>query len=416
MPQVLIAQYCTWIAHALMSQNGGRHVAVGFDNTELAGIGIDTRYHGVDPATATVNLLQNGYRLMPRNNFFIATSYVPTEACLGMANLMGARYIFYYNGAQFRMRQVTPPGPETPVNPQFRQVTLPNVPANFANLGPGQRRAVAAHWLDHLDDTYLDPHVRDFKIFADHALPYRNLPLPPQIGDLPPPAGAIGTIMSARRRRILMLAAQCLVAAVGFRDRRGAGLSFSGLASRTGHVAGHSIACVVADANGEIITWGINQVQRNPTLHAETYAVMHWMHLMGNQGFPQNAEMFTTLMSCYMCAGVIATAAPGITVHYSMNDPIMQNNALARQVNGSREQPFNGSQFLAVDVQQQFGRNFAPNARTTDSLNSSRGMLIFTEAVHNFKRMRHYDAGTQDDQYVYAQAAGLINSICPNLV
>ena len=297
-----------------------------------------------------------------------------------------------------------------------RQANLPNVPVNFDNLTPGQRRVAAAHWVDHLEDTYVDPDTRNFKIYADHALQYRNLPLPQQIGVLQPPAGAIGTNMSPRRRRILMLAAQCLVAAVGFRDRWGAGLSFSGVASRTGHVAGHSIACVVADATGEIITWGINQVQRNPTLHAETYAVMHWMHLMGNQGFPQNAEMFTTLMSCYMCAGVIATAAPGMTVHYSMNDPIMQNNALARQVNGTSEQAFGGSRFLAVDVQQQYGRNFAANARTTDSLNSSRGMLIFTEAVHNFKRMRYYDAGTQDDQYVYAQAAGLINSICPNLV
>ena len=91
MPQIPIVKYCTWIAHALMSQNGGRHISVGFDYTHILGIGVDTRYNRADPATATVNLLQNGYQLMPRGNFFIATTYVPTEACLGMANLIGGR-------------------------------------------------------------------------------------------------------------------------------------------------------------------------------------------------------------------------------------------------------------------------------------------------------------------------------------
>ena len=100
MPNITVAQHVAYIAYATMTEHGNRHVAVAFNNTEVLAIGVDTRMHGNDPATAAVNLLQGGYAQMPRDRFDIVLTYPPTEACLGMAKM--TQYIGMSHGALCR--------------------------------------------------------------------------------------------------------------------------------------------------------------------------------------------------------------------------------------------------------------------------------------------------------------------------
>jgi tRNA(Arg) A34 adenosine deaminase TadA len=409
MALITIPQYVTYIAYALKRENGGRHIAVGFDNQQVLGVGLDTRMHGDDPATAAVNLMQGDYQAL-NGTYSIALTYPPSEACLGMAKLLRARAIYAYQGGQlreWRLQGANPPWQPGPPAHGLLQVDVPAMPGGFG--AANDKDARAKHWYDHLEDNFLHPDPRNFLIYAQHAIVRRLPMLPPQLGVLPAPGGAINTAMTRQRRALLMLVAQCLVSAASFRGRRGMAGGGPGA-----HPAGHNIGCVITDSQGEIIGWGINQVNNNPTLHAETYAVMDWMVRQGRQPLPAQAEFFTTLMSCHMCAGVMATACPGLNVHYSLPDPIMGTNALARNVNGTAEALFNTAQLHATNFVVNYTNTFGPNARTTAALNDGFGALWMAEAVPTFKRMAHYIAG--DDAIVHQQARGLINSICPNLV
>jgi tRNA(Arg) A34 adenosine deaminase TadA len=407
MPNISVPLYATYIAHALKGKNGSRHIAVGFDNDGILGIGIDTRWHGHDPATATVNLLQSNFRNLPRNAFNIATTYPPTEACLGMANVLGARGLFCFHAGTHRVHrpQQAPPWPHQPVPGGLNQVDVQAMAGGFAAAVNKDLLAVA--WYDSLENVPIHHVPRNFIAYADHLIVNRNVVLPVQIGVLPPLGAGLASMMTAQRRATLMMATQAMVAAVGFRDRRR-------MRGDGGHAAGHNIGCIIAAADGEIIEWGINQVNGNPSLHAETYAVMHWMQANGRQQLPAGCEMFTTLMSCYMCAGVISTGAPGISVHYAQDDPIMHNNSLARGINNSNEARFNFAQRDAINFVTQFNAVNRGPVRTTVALNATSGFAFMAEAAPEYKRLRYRLGG--DELTVHAQGAGLINSICPNLV
>jgi tRNA(Arg) A34 adenosine deaminase TadA len=386
-------------------KNGGRNIAVAFNNVQVLGIGVDTTWRLFDPATATVNLLQNAYHELRRDSFSIATTSQPTEACLGMARILGAQKLFCFIDGVHRMYLPQSPPPWLPQAPpgNGNDVDVPPMPPTFGN--PGTQEITAEAWYDALGS--IDPIPRNFVAYADHLIIHRNVTLPAQIGVLPPLDVALSTALNEQRRKILMLAAQAMVAAVGFRDRKN-------MVRIGGNTVGHNIGCIIVSKMGEIIEWGLNRSNENPSLHAETYAIMHWLHAHGRDPLPSGVEMFTTLMSCHMCAGVIAGAGDGVCVHYAQNDPLMQENSLKRGINRSTEKKFNFARGGVTNFPGQF-RIMIGDARLTEGLNSTAGFALMAEAVHAYKRMR-YMIDRDDDLTVYKQAAGLINSITPNLV
>lgn len=421
MPNITVAQHVAYIAYATMTEHGNRHVAVAFNNTEVLAIGVDTRMHGNDPATAAVNLLQGGYAQMPRDRFDIVLTYPPTEACLGMAKMIGARNVFHYDGNVLRRRVM---GGNRPWAVQAAHapasVSVASEPPNFHTAATQAKAALARTWWNQLHTAFIHPDTRNFFIYAEHCHIYRNVNLPAQIGVLPALQAPLTSALTTNRRAMLTVMAQVLVAAVGFRDRRG--LARNG--GTSGHVAGHNIGCIVTTDQGEIIEWGVNLGLLNPTLHAETYAVMRWMARTGRQNFPQGVELFTTLESCYMCAGVIHDASDDMRATYILKDPLIVNSALeASHRQGQIASHRAGhvgphAHANATDFEKEFRRTFPLQAgrqpQTTAQLNSTMGFVHMSEAVHAYKRMSYELAG--DDFIVWQQGAGLINSITPNLV
>src|ERR1700730_5951043 len=201
MPDIPVAQLCTYIAYALKHRNGNRHVAVGFNNNQVLGVGLDTRLHGSDPATAVVNLFQADYAQLT-GNFSIATTYPPLECCLGMAKMMRATVIYHYVGPHLRRTLMAP-------NPTWKPAAIhggaqaagASVPGGFDAAGD---KAVRAHtWWNLLEQAYIHPNTRNFFIYAEHSIVQHTTDPPAQGGLLPALAASLTTPMTGTRRAIL---------------------------------------------------------------------------------------------------------------------------------------------------------------------------------------------------------------------
>lgn len=83
------------------------------------------------------------------------------------------------------------------------------------------------------------------------------------------------------------------------------------------------IAAVLTDREGRFLAWAINSSASNKTLHAEVNLIQGYCRHVGGT-LPVGAQIFTTLKSCKMCAGMIWNAAANplaVRVYYAEFDP-----------------------------------------------------------------------------------------------
>jgi tRNA(Arg) A34 adenosine deaminase TadA len=83
------------------------------------------------------------------------------------------------------------------------------------------------------------------------------------------------------------------------------------------------IACVLADRDGRVLAWAVNSSSADKTLHAEVNLVQSYCRAT-QRPLPSGAQVFTTLKSCKMCAGMIWTAAEdplSLKVFFAQDDP-----------------------------------------------------------------------------------------------
>ncbi|KAB8028115.1 Bd3614 family nucleic acid deaminase [Fluviispira multicolorata] len=71
------------------------------------------------------------------------------------------------------------------------------------------------------------------------------------------------------------------------------------------------VASILVDANGNIISVGLNENSRNKTMHAEVNMIQKYYSVF-NKPLPKGSSIFTTLKPCKMCAGMIWNCAENI--------------------------------------------------------------------------------------------------------
>lgn len=70
------------------------------------------------------------------------------------------------------------------------------------------------------------------------------------------------------------------------------------------HDYDRGIAAFMLNANGDLLSYGVNSNSKNKTLHAEVNMVQRYFRETGNK-IPAGAKIFSTHKPCKMCAGMI---------------------------------------------------------------------------------------------------------------
>ncbi len=98
---------------------------------------------------------------------------------------------------------------------------------------------------------------------------------------------------------------------------------------------GNNIGCLLTNSANEIIAWGLNYKSLNPNFHAETLMIQEYLYLNNTSVLPAGCTLYTSLESCYMCAGFFCDAAKqGGRCVFLHEDPQVPGNAFQRKVNG----------------------------------------------------------------------------------
>lgn len=96
------------------------------------------------------------------------------------------------------------------------------------------------------------------------------------------------------------------------------------------HDYDRDIACLLVDAAGEILAFGLNSNSKNKTLHAEVNMVQRYFREHQSK-LPRGAQLITTRKPCKMCAGMIHDWSEDPTkleIHYLEDDKSSQNTVL----------------------------------------------------------------------------------------
>jgi tRNA(Arg) A34 adenosine deaminase TadA len=145
-----------------------------------------------------------------------------------------------------------------------------------------------------------------------------------------------------------------------------------------GALAGQQIAAVLVGPDGKLLSWGVNTNAGNVTRHGETNCLQTFF-AQAEQDVPEGSTLYTTLRSCEMCAGMLATVARNLRVIYGGRDPGVGVTALQLGLNGCSEQRFSGSssdpiarakfqRVVALAMQQAHAERVQAVARTGETL------------------------------------------------
>lgn len=96
------------------------------------------------------------------------------------------------------------------------------------------------------------------------------------------------------------------------------------------HDYDRDIACLLVNASGEILSYGLNSNSKNKTLHAEVNMVQRYFREKGAK-LPAGAKLYTTRKPCKMCAGMIhdwCVNPATLEIHYLEDDKASQHTVL----------------------------------------------------------------------------------------
>lgn len=169
---------------------------------------------------------------------------------------------------------------------------------------------------------------------------------------------------------------------------------------------GHNIACVIVDNTGKIIGWGRNHNAVGASLHGEVMAVLNYQRLNGT-AIPHGSRIYSTLKPCYMCAGLLVTAAPGCTVISGQDDTNIVGSALDRAVSGCstevRTHETTGIELLRIQG----------SRSTTSSLATDRARGLMEDALYEFFTIGANIRGWELD--LWMEGLELLKSISPHV-
>ena len=287
----LVQTATRWAAE--QAAHRGRPVAIQFN---AATIGVCAVGNDVDPTghgygTAAVNLMQ----ARPAAGGWLALSYQPTAACIGMALLMGFTRIVWQHAGTARGLKVT-------------------------RAGTTEEHGAAAIQIQ-----------ADRTVYAgDHANPAAFnyvVPGPFASAHFVPPAGTNDIIQTLggddEVKDAIGVRLAFMIVGMGFGGNRNNPL-------RAADQQGQNIASVLVDAAYNIVAWGLNTNTGNSTLHGEVNLVRAFQISAHGAQLPAGGRLFTTLEPCAMCSGMIMhTSGDGpLTVVSGQEDPHLTYTAL----------------------------------------------------------------------------------------
>jgi tRNA(Arg) A34 adenosine deaminase TadA len=304
----------------------GKDVALLYDaaNGKIVCWAREQQTHSNHVGTASVTL-QRGAGVRSKG-CLILTSKCPEVICLGMAALTGVKKIIHFDGKTSKTYDPgnkLAPGSDypSPKEPDYPDKILPwmdnclkllsdakdqEFKVEFANVPAGSPMAALIQNV-----------ISDGEVEPDEAVPQR-------------PPGAVGPLSHGRDPAMdsfWMSVARRLVGAI----HTGGNLVHESMRR------GHNIGCVLVGENNNILAWGVNTLNNNPTYHAETKCIWMFQHHNQRQKVPANATLYTTLQSCLMCAATIKHACGDNKVRVVYADRDKVDGSVLTQKGGAEE-------------------------------------------------------------------------------
>ena len=311
-----------WAAEEAVRLN--RPVAIQFSGNKIGpcAAASDAFPAGHGSGTAAVNLMQ----AHPTLKGWLALSYPPTAACIGMALLLGYKRIVWQQWGR------------------DRSVALDRNAINDVIDGPAR--------VFQADKTnYSDTHAN-----AD-GFNYGGM-APAPLAAFRPPAGTDDLIMDIPADEQVLDAIALRLAFVIVGMTHGANQYNT---TRHAGLQGQNIASVLVDNTYRILGWGLNTNTANTTLHGEVNLIRSYQAASGGAALPAGARLFTTLEPCSMCSGMITRTAGTnrVTVVSGQKDPHLGFTALRAWY------PFDGYTERPRQVSHEFTRAVFHPAKTT---------------------------------------------------
>jgi tRNA(Arg) A34 adenosine deaminase TadA len=322
------------LAHTLAFKHGSDvALLVRADSGTPEGWALGDSARARDAKTACVHAMQAQAEVkFGKTDYYLYTTALPTPMCLGMAKRCHVKQVLYiadgsvvWSGPEDVVCVSHPLGGENlqfdsgKEGERFRQQTL--------NLTPVPQLIAQRRWGEL--EGWLKPMQEADNRWAN----------PPML----PPAAAprfFGPLEVHRSHG---------ASRTPLRDKIYMTLTFSllhtartGTNAAVGELGGQQIAAVLVGPDGRFLSWGVNTNTRNITRHGETNCVQCYLENV-RAPVPDGSTLYTTLQSCEMCAGMLATVGKDMRVVYGAADLAVGDTALKRGLNGCREERFAGA-------------------------------------------------------------------------
>ena len=272
----------------------------------------------------------------PAADLLIYTTVKPTVMCLGMGIRGHARAYVFVNNGQISFLECA----DLNLAPRVTAGALPAVAlpwlAAFAGtaMAIGVSKGSIVHAIRHGNtDTLkiyyneLTRQVRDGGWWLHEAVSQQLASPTPPLFNMPALQADCGPPATALRHRLYMLLTSTLLHVIRVRaDPK---------------LDGKYVSCVLLGPMGRILSWAVNNNTGNTTRHAETNCLLSFL-AQSDVDVPAGSFLYTSLESCEMCAGMLATVAPRVTVIFATPDPGIGDTALRQGLNQTTQQRYNG--------------------------------------------------------------------------
>jgi hypothetical protein len=242
-------------------------------------------------------------------DYYLYTTEPPTPMDLGMGVRCHVSAAFFLHGAEIRYNapQDVNAGPRVLTQEMKEMIAglwaagdeWKQVEANFAkHRVPGVAATVHANvaqawrlWLGALSRI---PEVGMVWLTLPHRAELKHVPAPRFVA-VPVLCQAHGKPATAMRDRIYMTLTFALLHA-----------AHNGANAGRDALNGQEIAALLVGPGGRLLSWGVNTNDTNVTRHGETNCIQAYF-MKADADVPDGSTLYTTLQSCEMCAGMLAT-------------------------------------------------------------------------------------------------------------